>query len=60
MWIITKDNGIFNTYQISNIFERNGKTFAVVSGNERYLSQTPVMENILAGLRAELDFLEVK
>lgn len=60
MWIITKEHGIFNTYQISNIFERNGKTFVVASGNERYLSQAPVLEKILAGLRAELDFLEVE
>lgn len=60
MWIITKEHGLFNTYQISHIFERNGKTFAVMGGNERYLSQSPVLENILAGLRAEMDFLEVK
>ena len=53
MWIITKEHG-------SHIFERNGKTFAVMGGNERYLSQSPVLENILAGLRAEMDFLEVK
>jgi hypothetical protein len=60
MWIITKENGIFNTYQISNIFERDGVTFAVMGGKGRYLSQKPVLEKILAGLRAELDFLEVE
>jgi len=60
MWIITKDNGIFNTYQISSIFERNGETFAIAGGSECYLSQNPVQERILAGLRAEIDFLEVE
>lgn len=60
MWIITKDNGIFNTYQIGSIFERNGETFAVIGGSECFLSPNTVKENILAGLRAEIDFLEVK
>lgn len=60
MWIITKGNGIFNTYQIGSIFERDGVTFAVMGGRECYLSHEPVLENILAGLRAEMEFLEVK
>ena len=59
MWIITKKNGIFNTYQIGSIFERNGETFAVMGGSECYLSPKPVQEKILAGLRAEIDFMEV-
>ena len=60
MWIITKEKGIFNTYQIGSIFERDGETFAVIGGSECILSSHPVQENILAGLRAEIDFLEVK
>ena len=60
MWIITKNRGIFNTDQIGNIVERDGVTYAQIGESKCFLSHNLVLEKIIAGLRADLDLLEVE
>ena len=60
MWIITKKRGIFNSNQIGNIVERDGVTYAMIGETKCFLSHNLVLDKIIAGLRAELDFLEVE